>query len=151
MNGDKSMLGLSKPKLGFLLGLFLICMCTLMLQIIQTRILSVISYYHLAFFSISIAMFGMTAGSLFAYFKERWFPSEHSTAPSLGHCMTQHRHREFIASSKPSSAPCRPAISSIAFLDNYAAHKHPKCAPGGASDAASSNPLPISSTLMQRL
>jgi hypothetical protein len=47
-----------------------------MLQIIETRILSVISWYYLAFFSISIAMFGMTAGSLFVYFQERWFPSE---------------------------------------------------------------------------
>ena len=67
---------LSKPKPWFLLGLSLICMCVLMLQIIETRILSVISYYHLAFFSISIAMFGMTAGSLFLYFREAWFPSE---------------------------------------------------------------------------
>jgi hypothetical protein len=70
------MISLSKPKPLFLLGLFLICMCTLMLQIIETRILSVISYYHLAFFSISIAMFGITAGSLFVYFRERWFSPE---------------------------------------------------------------------------
>jgi hypothetical protein len=70
------MISLSKPKRWFLLGLFLICMCALMLQIIETRILSVISYYHLAFLSISIAMFGLTAGSLFVYFQERWFPSE---------------------------------------------------------------------------
>jgi hypothetical protein len=65
-----------KPKLWFLLGLFLVCMCVLMMQIIETRILSVISYYHLAFFSISMAMFGLTAGSLFVYFQERWFPRE---------------------------------------------------------------------------
>jgi hypothetical protein len=70
------MISLSKAKPWFLLGLFLICMCGLMLQIIETRILSVISWYHLAFFSISMAMFGMTAGSLVVYFKERWFPAE---------------------------------------------------------------------------
>ncbi len=58
----------SKPA--FLGGLFLLCMCVLMLQIIETRILSVISYYHLAFFAISMAMFGMTAGSLIAYFNQ---------------------------------------------------------------------------------
>src|SRR5215831_13560629 len=51
-------------------------MCSLMLQIIETRILSVISWYHLAFFSISMAMFGMTAGSLFVYFKDGWFTAE---------------------------------------------------------------------------
>src|SRR6266404_1113113 len=65
-----------KDKPWFLLGLFLICMCGLMLQIIETRILSVISWYHLAFFSISMAMFGMTAGSLVVYFKEGWFAAE---------------------------------------------------------------------------
>jgi len=38
-------------------------MCGLMLQIIETRVLSVISYYYLAFFAIAMAMFCMTAGS----------------------------------------------------------------------------------------
>jgi hypothetical protein len=71
-----AMTRLSQAKPRFLAGLFLICMCGLMLQIIATRILSVISWYHLAFFSISMAMFGMTAGSLLVYFKERWFPIE---------------------------------------------------------------------------
>jgi hypothetical protein len=51
----------------FLGGLFLICMCGLMLQNVETRILSVISYYYLAFSAISMATFGMTAGSLFAH------------------------------------------------------------------------------------
>jgi hypothetical protein len=70
------MIVVSKTKPWFLAGLFLICMCSLMLQIIEMRILSVIAWYHLAFFSISMAMFGMTAGSLLIYFKERWFGSE---------------------------------------------------------------------------
>jgi hypothetical protein len=50
-------------------GLFLLCMSTLMLQIIQTRILSVVSMYYLAFLSISMAMLDMTAGALFVHFK----------------------------------------------------------------------------------
>ena len=45
-----------------------------MLQIIETRVLSVISYYYLAFFAIAMAMFGMAAGSLFVYFREHLFP-----------------------------------------------------------------------------
>jgi hypothetical protein len=53
----------------FLPGLFLICMCGLMLQIMETRLLSVMAWYCLAFFAISMAMFGMTAGSLLVYFK----------------------------------------------------------------------------------
>ena len=66
----------SEGKWQFLAGLFLICMCGLMLQIIETRILSVTAYYYLAFFAIGMAMFGMTAGSLFVYFQEPRFPRE---------------------------------------------------------------------------
>ena len=40
----------------FLTGVFLTCMCGLMLQIMETRVLSVIAYYHLAFFAIGVAM-----------------------------------------------------------------------------------------------
>ena len=60
----------------FLIGVFLICMCSLMLQIVQTRVISVIVYYHLAFFAISMAMLGMTAGSLLVYFKSKLFSRE---------------------------------------------------------------------------
>src|ERR1700733_5860196 len=66
----------AKTKRHFLIGVFLICMCGLMLQIIETRILSVIAYYHLAFFAISMAMFGMRAGSLLVYLRKFWLPSE---------------------------------------------------------------------------
>src|SRR6185436_19633193 len=65
-----------KAKRCFLIGLFLLCMCGLMLQIIETRLLSVISFYYLAFFAISMGMFGMTAGSLFVYFRQASFSSE---------------------------------------------------------------------------
>ena len=60
----------------FLIGLFLVCLCSLMLQILETRLLSVIAWYYLAFFAISMAMFGMTAGSLLVYFKEELFSPE---------------------------------------------------------------------------
>ena len=63
-------------KAAFLGGLFLLCACILVLQIVETRILSVISFYHLAFFAISMAMFGMTAGSLIVYFNQEFFKPE---------------------------------------------------------------------------
>jgi hypothetical protein len=53
----------------FLAGVFLTCMCGLMLQIMETRVLSVIGYYHLAFFAISVAMLGMTAGGLLVFYR----------------------------------------------------------------------------------
>src|ERR1700730_11151062 len=66
----------SRDLASFLFGLFLICMCGLMLQIVETRIISVIAYYYLAFFAISMAMLGMTAGSLLVYLKPGLFPVE---------------------------------------------------------------------------
>jgi hypothetical protein len=68
--------GLIMRRILFLAGLFLICMCVLMLQIIETRLLSVMAWYYLAFFAISMAMFGMTAGSLFVYFNARFFSAQ---------------------------------------------------------------------------
>ena len=47
----------------FYSGVFLVASSTLMLQVVQTRILSVVAWYYLAFFVISIAMFGLTACS----------------------------------------------------------------------------------------
>ncbi len=48
----------------FFVSLFLISACTLMYEIVLTRLLSTVSWYYLAFVSVSTAMFGMTAGAL---------------------------------------------------------------------------------------
>ena len=61
------------PQGKFYIGVFLITACTLMLQIIQTRILSVVAWYHLAFFAISMAMFGLTAGAVWVYLRRDRF------------------------------------------------------------------------------
>jgi hypothetical protein len=55
----------------FLGGVLLTCMCGLMLQIMETRIFSVIAYYHLAFLAIGIAMLGMTAGAIAVFYRAR--------------------------------------------------------------------------------
>jgi hypothetical protein len=52
----------------FLAGVFLLSMAVLMIQIVQTRILSVVSLYYMAFFSISMAMLGLTGGALIVYY-----------------------------------------------------------------------------------
>jgi hypothetical protein len=63
----------------FYLGLFLLCMSVLMLQIVETRILSVVTYYYLAFLTIGMAMFGMTVGALIVYFRQDHFSRERFT------------------------------------------------------------------------
>ena len=56
-------------KPAFLTGVFLIAFSVLVFQIVQTRILSVIAWYYLAFFAISVAMLGMTIGAVWVYLR----------------------------------------------------------------------------------
>jgi len=63
-------------RVRFYVALGLVTAATLMLQIIETRIISVTSWYHLAFFVISIAMFGLTAGAVFVYLRKGRFRPE---------------------------------------------------------------------------
>ena len=74
------------------MALGLVAAATLMLQIIETRIISVISWYHLAFFVISIAMFGLTAGAVFVSLRrDRFRPEQLSydlTAATLAFALT---------------------------------------------------------------
>lgn len=59
-------------------GTFIIAFATLAMEVAMTRILSVITWYHLAFFAISTAMLGMTAGATTVYLAPRWFLPEKS-------------------------------------------------------------------------
>jgi hypothetical protein len=56
-------------RVPFLSGVFLIAFSMLIFQIVQTRILSVVTWYYMAFFAISVAMLGMTIGAVWVY---RW-------------------------------------------------------------------------------
>jgi hypothetical protein len=60
----------------FLAGVFLITFAVLVFQIVQTRLLSVIAWYYLAFFAISVAMLGMTAGAVWVYVRRDRFTPE---------------------------------------------------------------------------
>ena len=55
------------------LGVFAVALATLMLEILLTRITSVIAWYHLAFFVIALAMLGMTAGAVVVFLWPRAF------------------------------------------------------------------------------
>lgn len=67
-------------RMRFYLGVFVLTMSTLMLEVIQTRIMSVVAWYYLAFLIISIAMFGMTAGAVWVYLR-----GERFTKATLSH------------------------------------------------------------------
>jgi hypothetical protein len=63
-------------KTPFLAGVFLISLSSLVLQVLQTRIMSVIAWYYLAFFAISVAMLGMTIGAVWVYLWRERFRSQ---------------------------------------------------------------------------
>jgi len=63
----------AKSSAPFLGGLFVLSGGTLMYEVVLTRLLSVISWYYLAFVSVSMAMLGMTAGALFVQLRPHLF------------------------------------------------------------------------------
>ncbi len=69
------------------LGTFLIALSTLALEITLTRLLSVTTWYHLAFFCIATAMLGMTAGAVTVYLKPGWFDVERRARIAARACL----------------------------------------------------------------
>jgi hypothetical protein len=58
------------------IGVFLISFTSLALEVTLTRILSVTTWYYLAFFAISTALLGMTVGAVIVYLKPDFFTKE---------------------------------------------------------------------------
>src|SRR3954470_3118661 len=54
-------------------GIFVLALATLMLEVLLARIASVMAWYHLAFFVISLAMLGLTAGAVLVFMRPGWF------------------------------------------------------------------------------
>lgn len=55
----------------FYLAVALSCACVMALQILQSRLFSVVTWYHLSFLTVSIAMFGLTLGAIAVYRGEK--------------------------------------------------------------------------------
>lgn len=70
--------------LRFYCGVFLVTASSLMLQVVQTRILSVVAWYYMAFLVISVAMFGITAGTVWVYLRRQRF-SERTLSHDLAY------------------------------------------------------------------
>jgi len=63
-------------RTAFYTGLMLVTLVTLALEVLNARLFSVISWYHLSFFAVSVAMLGMTAGALAVYLFPRHFSAD---------------------------------------------------------------------------
>ena len=58
-------------------GLFLVTLASLLMETLDARLLSVLTWYHLSFFAVSLAMLGMAAGAVFVFLHpERFSPEE---------------------------------------------------------------------------
>ena len=65
----------------FLLGLFLVSASVLGLEVLDTRLLSVLTWYSLAFLVIAMGLFGLTAGAVHVYLhREDYAPERLSAA-----------------------------------------------------------------------
>ncbi|MCC6988147.1 MAG: hypothetical protein IT181_04075, partial [Acidobacteria bacterium] len=56
------------------LGLGLTMLATLLLEIVDSRLLSVVTWYHLSFVAISVAMLGASAGAVAVFVSPARFP-----------------------------------------------------------------------------
>ncbi|MCX7012043.1 MAG: hypothetical protein NTW86_05670, partial [Candidatus Sumerlaeota bacterium] len=71
----------------YYIGLFLIAFASLSLEVALVRLLSVITWYYLAFFAISTAMLGMTAGAVKVYLCPGLFEPGRAPASLGGACL----------------------------------------------------------------
>jgi hypothetical protein len=62
-----------QPSLRILLAVGLVAGCTLALQVLLTRFLSAVLFYHFAFLAISLALLGVGAGAIALYVRPAWF------------------------------------------------------------------------------
>lgn len=79
---------ISPPKAApIYLGTFLIAFATLAFEISLTRIFSIVAWYHLAFFALSSAMLGMTAGAIHVFRNPRLFTPGRLHASVAASCL----------------------------------------------------------------
>jgi hypothetical protein len=60
------------PERAILAGTALSSFAALLLELVLTRLFSVVLFYHFAFLAISIALLGLGAGGVFAHLKKNW-------------------------------------------------------------------------------
>ena len=68
------------------LGLSLAMFATLVLEILDTRLLSVLTWYHLSFLAVSLAMLGMAAGAVRVFLGGERFSAEQAPAVLPRYC-----------------------------------------------------------------
>ena len=60
---------MTRPQAWLAPGLALTTFATLLVEILSTRLLSVLTWYHLSFLAVSLAMLGMASGAVFVFLR----------------------------------------------------------------------------------
>src|SRR5215471_8022370 len=60
------------PTKAVISAVVLVSMASLLLELAMTRLFSVLLFYHLAFFAISVALLGLGSGGVFAHVRRAW-------------------------------------------------------------------------------
>ena len=60
---------MTRPQPWLAPGLALTTFATLLVEILSTRLLSVLTWYHLSFLAVSLAMLGMASGAVFVFLR----------------------------------------------------------------------------------
>lgn len=66
-------------NVSLLIGVFLVSLSNLMLELMLTRICSVVMYYHFAFLAVSLALLGISVSGICVYLFAKRFPPERAT------------------------------------------------------------------------
>ena len=78
---------MNSPSRGWLFaGLALATFATLVLEILDTRLLSVLTWYHLSFLAVSLAMLGMAAGAVRVFLGDERFSAAQASATLPRYC-----------------------------------------------------------------
>ena len=71
-----------------LAGVALVSFAALLLELSQTRLFSVVLFYHFAFLAISIALLGLAAGGVFAFVRRNWLDRWSARQIASASCLT---------------------------------------------------------------
>src|SRR5437016_1332052 len=69
------------------LGLLLATAATLLLETLDARLLSVLTWYHLSFFAVSLAMLGVAAGAVFVFLNPVRFANDRVPAALVSYTL----------------------------------------------------------------
>ncbi len=129
----------------FLAGLALVTSCLLALEVLDTRLLSVLTWYSLAFLVIAMGLFGLTAGAVHVYLNpERWSPERLSQSLARELPASRGRHSGELRGAVGDAAARRAGGDHGGFVHRVLGSHSPALLPRRAGGGGGADPLAVS-------